>query len=401
MKKILILNTVLDKGGAAKVAKSIFDGLKNDFEIHFAYGRGGKNKTKNTFYFGNKIEMFLHILIIRFFGVEGYGSHFATQKLIKYIKKEKFDIVNIHNLHGYYLNFFTLLKFLEKENIKVVFEMHDEWAINPRLAYSMNCSHCRDVIGKCTSKYNYPKSYTSVFDKYMLKKKKRMFLNFKKENFLIITPSETLKKEVENAFLNKFDIKCIYNSIDEKVFYPRENKIELKEKYNLPIDKKIFTFSAVDFKNSIKGGDFVLEIAKRFKENKNIIFLGIGSGVADLENVISTGYVSDQNKLAELYSIGDLYLNFSEAETFGLTIIENMHLNIPVLANKDLGAFRELVYKGAGFLIEKDIEKVFDFLDNFIKNKENYIYKKDDLLIEKTKQNTFLEEYKKVFNMLI
>lgn len=49
MKKILILNTVFDKGGAARIAKDIFTGLSEDknFEIFFAYGRDGKKGIHN------------------------------------------------------------------------------------------------------------------------------------------------------------------------------------------------------------------------------------------------------------------------------------------------------------------------------------------------------------------
>ena len=44
MKKILIINTTLNRGGAAKIAYSIFTHLDKDFDLRFAYGR---NKKKN------------------------------------------------------------------------------------------------------------------------------------------------------------------------------------------------------------------------------------------------------------------------------------------------------------------------------------------------------------------
>lgn len=112
MKKILILNTTFAKGGAAKVAHTLFSEFKDVFDIHFAYGRGQKVDNEKTFYFGNKIEFLIHAFLVRFLGIEGYGTYFSTRKLIKYIKKEKFDIINIHNLHGYYINFFQLFFFL-------------------------------------------------------------------------------------------------------------------------------------------------------------------------------------------------------------------------------------------------------------------------------------------------
>lgn len=114
MKKILILNTTLTKGGAAKVAYQLFKGLQTDFQMHFAYGRQRQAADKNIFYFGNRFETLLHVLLVRFFGLEGFGSYFSTKKIIRYIEKEKIDIVNIHNLHGYYINFFQLFSFVKK-----------------------------------------------------------------------------------------------------------------------------------------------------------------------------------------------------------------------------------------------------------------------------------------------
>src|ERR1035437_4414131 len=108
MKKVLIINTTFNKGGAARVARDLFENINSDFEMFFAYGRGKKISDNRTFYFGNKIEMFIHIFLVRFLGLEGFGSYFSIKKLINFIKKEKFDIVNLHNLHGYYVNFSSL-----------------------------------------------------------------------------------------------------------------------------------------------------------------------------------------------------------------------------------------------------------------------------------------------------
>ena len=61
MKKALILNTTFNKGGAARIAHDLYESLGSDFEMLFAYGRGKKDSDDKTFYFGNKIEMFIHI----------------------------------------------------------------------------------------------------------------------------------------------------------------------------------------------------------------------------------------------------------------------------------------------------------------------------------------------------
>lgn len=65
-----------------------------------------KNQTTEPFTLEIGIEFLFHLFLVRFLGLEGFGSYFATNRLINFIDNEKFDLIHIHNLHGYYVNFF-------------------------------------------------------------------------------------------------------------------------------------------------------------------------------------------------------------------------------------------------------------------------------------------------------
>lgn len=50
----------------------------------------------------------------RLFGKHGFYNHFVTYKLTKWIDRVNPDIINIHNIHGNYINVEILFKYIKK-----------------------------------------------------------------------------------------------------------------------------------------------------------------------------------------------------------------------------------------------------------------------------------------------
>jgi glycosyltransferase involved in cell wall biosynthesis len=394
-KKILILNTTFNKGGAAMVARDLFENSNPDFDLFFAYGRGEKTLNEKTFKFGNKFEILLHIFLVRFLGLEGFGGYFSTRKLIKFIQKEKFDLIHLHNLHGYYLNFFTLIAFIQKEKIPVIWTLHDEWPITWLPAHSLGCEHCKTGIGECANTYSYPKNYFPLFTKYMLKRKKEVFLNNWTPS--IICPSGWLQANMNNSFLGKFNIKMISNGINTELFFPAVDKKQLRIKYNLPLDKKIIIFSATNLNDKSKGIDYLIRAAERLK-NKNYLFLGIGNG--KIKNVETTGYIYDKIKFAEIYSLADLYCITSVAETFSLAAAEALACGVPVVGF-DIPVVREIVNGNVGVLVElKDEQSLAEAITRLLDNNQELSEKSKngrELILNNYSQELFLKNYSNLY----
>lgn len=262
--------------------------------------------------------------------------------------------------------------------------MHDEWAMNCLLAHSMGCVHCRTGMGKCTSSYAYPKTYFPFFQKYMLQKKKDMFLGMK--NMVITAPSAWLVREVQKTFLSKFDSIIIYNGVDTSIFKTPEDKNILRLKYDLPINRKIITFSAANLKDKNKGIDFIIDLAKK---RKDFLFLGIGSGDFQYDNIVGTGYIEDSKKLAEMYGLSDVFISASQAETFSFACAEAMNCGIPIVAI-DLPVLREVLTRGAGIISKKD-------LNLFIKDMVKSLGIRNDGKVVYFDIRDFLNSYKLLF----
>jgi len=124
--KILMINTELNRGGAAQISRTLFQSLnqKNEFECYFTYGRGEKINDERAIKFAYLREVYFQGLLTHCFGLQGYGSWFSTRAVERFITNEKFDLIHLHNLHGYYLNL-DFIKFLGRLDIPVVWTLHD------------------------------------------------------------------------------------------------------------------------------------------------------------------------------------------------------------------------------------------------------------------------------------
>ncbi len=351
-KKILFINTTFGGGGAPKVARDLFFYLNKTegYEAYFAYGRGPKSDNPRVIKIGNIFEFFTHLFLVRVLGLEGFGSYFSTRKLINLIKKEKPNIIHLHNLHGYYLNFFTLFKFLKTINASVIWTLHDEWSMTSLRAHSTGCIHCKTGKGPCTSMYTYPKAYFAPFLPWVLAHKHEAFSGLK--NMTIVSPAKWLAESAENSFLGQYSIKIVHNGVDTDLFKPLSDKQknDLRIKYNLPTNKKIVLFSAHKMSDKNKGINYVLSLARE-TAIKNIFFVGIGE-MKDpcMSNLKITGYIKDGKKLAEFYGLSDLFIFPSVAETFSLVLLEVMASGLPVIGF-DIPAFREIIDPQTGILV--------------------------------------------------
>jgi glycosyltransferase involved in cell wall biosynthesis len=117
--------------------------------------------------------------------------------------------------------------------------------------------------------------------------------------------------------------------------------------------KMPYTFITVMTDNQFvrKGGDLIVEAAKRFPDLK-FYFAGIDKiGKLDIpENVICLGHLTPQ-ELKEYYSKTQFYLQLSNFEGFGVAICEAMLCNcVPIVADVN---FLPNIVEDSGFVLKK------------------------------------------------
>jgi len=370
--KILMVNTTFLRGGAAKVAKTLYNNLNKTpgFSSYFAHGRGAGPADKKVFKFACQLEVYLHAFLTRTTGLQGYGSYLSTRHLERFILKEKFDLIHLHNLHGYYLNL-SFIRFLGKLNIPIVWTLHDGWAITGRCAYFFECEKWKTGCGNCPNLSWYPKTY---FDSsaLMWKKKKGYFTS--EWNPVIVCPSQWLADKVKESYLNRFKIKVIPNGVDTEVFKPKD-KIEVRKKLRIPPDKKVILFVAADLRDERKGARYFFEALKYIKAD-NWIVLTIGKKIdfnreeKTRGNIKQLGYVSDKNLISDIYNAADIFCITSLDEVFGLTVTESMACAIPVVGFK-VGGIPEQVTDDCGILVSpKNVQDLAEAMEALLKDDE-------------------------------
>lgn len=366
-------------------------------ECYTAYGLGQKSSSKYAYKLQNKFEYYVHNVLSKWTGLEGYYSHFSTIRLIRYIKKIKPDIINLHNLHGHFINIPKLFRYLEKTQIPVVITLHDCWIFTGKCTHptKFNCDKWKEQCRNCPAKCEYPNSLFFDFSKKMFLDKKHCFekINVK----AVIGVSDWVADLGKRSFLNKFKVIRLYNWINLEVFKPYNFKdlMPVLDKYGVNADKFTVICVAAAWKDGSQKNNELNEFADILCDDYQIIVVGKNSQSIVKNNVITIDFISDIKELAQLYAFAGVYVHFSVADTFGKVIAEAMATGTPAVVY-DISACAELVQDGCGEKVEPhNVRALADKVD-YIKKVGKQIYSKK--CIKRVSENF---EYNKNMRMLL
>jgi len=389
--KVAIINSVYGVGSTGKIVKELESCLKeNDIQCKVFYGRKNGNETGGEF-FGSNFSVKLHALFSRLFGGQGLKSNNATKNLIKQLEEFNPDVINLHNLHGYYLNYKILFEYINKKNIKVYWTLHDLWPITGHCAYYENCNITSECKG-CKNKKEYPKAFLDNTHKnYLLKK--QLFSDVKDLTF--ICPSEWIKKEIGKSFLSNKKCVVINNGIDiDKFNNVKEN---FKQKYNLQ-NKKVLLGVSLQW-SSRKGLDAFNKLAEDLPEEYKIVLVGVNKEKVN-DKILALPKTQNLQELVDIYASSDLFVNPTLLDNFPTVNIEALASGLPVITYAT-GGSGEIIDNTCGVQVEKgDYEQLFNSICHFDYNnitKQNCqararLYNKKDKYLEYLK--LFLEEKK-------
>lgn len=155
----------------------------------------------------------------------------------------------------------------------------------------------------------------------------------------VITISNYMKNQlIERYQLPENKIQVVYNGIDKSSYF-------IKEKTFFPLDEKIVLF--LGRLTIQKGPDWFLEAAYQtlqFRSNTRFVVVGDGDMLPQLINKSIAMGISDkiifsgfQDDVKKFYAIADLFVMPSVSEPFGLTALEAMASNTPIIISKQSG----------------------------------------------------------------
>lgn len=399
--KILQINSVYKNGSTGKIVYDIHTGLTSkNIESIVCFGRGNNINEKNVYKICSETYSYFNHFLSLFTGVPYQGYFFSTQKLIRIIKKENPDIVHIHCLNGYFVDIYKLIEWLKNNKIKMVLTLHAEFMYTGGCGYSLECNKWLDKTG-CHHCDKLKTDFHSIwFDKtnYMWKRMIKTFNDFNKDKIIVTSVSPWLMERAKKSYaLRNLKHVVVMNGLDTNIFHSYNNKeiLSLKQKNNLSNEKIIFhaTPSFNDNPNHIKGGYYVLELAKIMKK-ENVKFIVAGPYDKQInvpDNVILLGPVSNQIELAKYYSMADLTLLTSKKETFSMVTAESLSCGTPIVGFQ-AGAPEMIALKEYSTFVEYgNLNALLREITRMI-NKENNkfntnFYSKDNMV------NKYLEIY--------
>lgn len=238
-RKLLQINATLNQGSTGRIAEQIAQKAQAcGWECYMAHGGRYIGKSQfHSYQISTKGDNYIHAFEGEYLGRHGLGSYFSTKKFVEWVKSLKPDIVHLHNIHGYYLNYQVLFEYLSVAKIPVVWTLHDCWSFTGHCTHFDNagCEKWKTECGYCPLQMaQYKSRFVDRSRKnYLLKRT----LYEQLDNVTIVPVSHWLEMLVKQSILRRFPVKVIQNGIDVQVFKPTGN--DVRERYGIHDSKML------------------------------------------------------------------------------------------------------------------------------------------------------------------
>ena len=198
----------------------------------------------------------------------------------------------------------------------------------------------------------------NAVDMKMFSKKSIIYKFFRKQEINLYKISDTIgcmspkNKEYilnNNLYLDKKNVEVFPNSINVKVKETLDYRAinELKKKYNIPLDKKIFIYGGNLGKP--QGIDFLIDCLEKTSSIENAFFVICGTGVYykkiedylnnnNLKNVLLINGLprEEYNKFIHVADVGLIFLDYNfTIPNFPSRVLSYMRIGIPILSSTD------------------------------------------------------------------
>jgi phosphatidyl-myo-inositol dimannoside synthase len=137
----------------------------------------------------------------------------------------------------------------------------------------------------------------------------------------------------------------------------------------------------------------------KYEEAEKKRIEGVAHALGIEDDIIFTGYVPD-SVIADFYNMADIYIMPSEKEGFGISFIEAMYYQKPVIAGNRDGSVDALANGEFGILVDpRDQNAITGALERVINNRAEHT--PDPVrLMEKFGYPVYKDKWKKIFNTL-
>jgi len=399
-KRILSINST-NRGSTGRIMGQITKLAREaGYDTFMAYGRGDEPSDEKSIKIGRKVDIYWHGLVTRVTGRHGFSSKKSTKIFLEKVDKIEPDLIHLHNIHGYYLNIELLFRYIKEKRIPVIWTLHDCWAFTGHCAHFdyVGCDKWKTGCYKCPQLRTYPRSLFVDHSEESYRKKKELLENV--ENMTLVTPSKWLKDLVGESFLRHHQTIVINNGIDTNVFSPMASK---KSSFGISEDKFVILGVAAKF-TSRKGLKYFLETADKLDKDSVIFLIGLNrKQLRSLpKNIIGIERTENIERLAEAYSMADVFVNPTLEDNFPTTNIEALACGTPVITFRT-GGSPETIDDTCGLIVDKsDTERLLNAIE-IVRKKGKGEYTKNcrKRVIENFDSNGRFREYIELYKEIL
>lgn len=284
-KKLLIINSTLEKSGLTNVFYNLCSNINTDlFEVFILTLSPEPPNSKKTEF--EQLSIRIHSLNLNrlAFFIKG------KSQLVEFVNRIAPDFIQTFSFRGTYL----ASKYLSKYNLIATVQG------------DLMKNHT-DVYGKIIGKYIAEKELAA----------------FGKANEKVVC-SNALYQIYKNKFTN---LKVIKNGADENIFYPVNQNLKLELRKKLGLNPDLLTFLSVGTLSERKDPITIIKAFKNSELTQNAQLVFLGDGVltdaciqeAKGFNII---FLGNKDNVANYYQAADVFISASSSEGLPNTVLE-------------------------------------------------------------------------------
>lgn len=335
--RALFINAVCGIGSTGRICTDTAKELEaQGHEVKIAYGRGNvpAQFEKYAIRIGGTIDVYWHALMKRCFDQRGYWSKRATRRFLEWADTYDPDLLWLHNIHDYFINFEMLFEWIKsRPGMKVKWTQHDCWAFTGGCMHFclMDCYQWREGCMRC------PSGARRVFrhmeqEKFL--RKKVAFTGV--SDMTIVAVSHWIGNLVSESFLKEYPIEVCHNEIDRNIFKPTYG--DFKSRYGLEKKKIILGVSGVWSKR--KGSDDFFALSRIIDDDYVVVMVGLKKKqLRDLpDNIIGISHTNSAVELAEIYTAADVFINLTYEDNYPTVNLEAQACGTPCITYRTGGS---------------------------------------------------------------
>lgn len=327
-----------------------------------AYGKGRdgiRPCTTDTIPVGGRFSIYLHGILTRSFDRHGLGSAAATRAFVKKLREINPDIIHIHNIHGYFLNYPLFFNYLRDSDVKVIWTVHDCWLFTGHCYYysAIGCDRWQTGCGRCPQRDAFPRSLVIDRSRRNFIDKKKYFTSVPAERMTIVPVSHWMRSEMSRSFLKDYPFQVIHNGIDTSVFRPYDTDADIRKSLGIAPDKKII-LGLASIWSPEKGLDDFIRLAPKLSSDEIIVLVGIDPATARRlpSSIKWIRRTENIDMLAQLYSAATAFVNPTYQDNYPTVNLEAISCGTPVVTYRTGGSVESITGATGRIVAQGDVD---------------------------------------------